>query len=50
MLLGTPEQSPEDHLRRLARIARIFQDKPLLQRIRSAQTYDEILSEQTPGS
>lgn len=44
ILLGTPEQSPEDHLRRLARIARIFQDKTLLQRIGSAQTYDEILS------
>jgi len=50
ILLGTPDQSPEDHLRRLARIARLFHDKQLLKRIRSANTYDDILSKQTPGS
>lgn len=49
ILLGTPDESPEDHLRRLARIARIFHDRELLERIRSAKTYGEVLPSRPPG-
>lgn len=49
LLLGTPEESAEEHLRRLARIASLFHEKDLLERITTAERYECILSAGAAG-
>jgi hypothetical protein len=44
LLLGTPEESAEEHLRRLARIASLFHEKGILEGIIRAERYEDVLS------
>jgi mannitol/fructose-specific phosphotransferase system IIA component (Ntr-type) len=44
LLLGTPEESAEEHLRRLARIASLFHEKGILEGIIEAERYEDVLS------
>ena len=44
LLLGTQEESAEEHLRRLARIASLFHEKGILEGIIEAERYEDVLS------
>lgn len=42
LLLGTSDESPEEHLRRLARIASLFHDRELIKSLLSAERYEDM--------